>query len=151
MNPYVQVELLSEEALSDSSIESHNVLLVTDTLSLSSNSEEELLKLGDRCRQVGTSLIIAEAAGLAAKLFCDFGASHTVMDRDGAEPKAVLISSVVRDGDGFVVTCHDETRHDLECGDWVKFTEIQGFQNFLDRDFQITKITGNHRFITSGY
>ena len=133
---------MEEETLSDNSIGAHNVLLVTDTLSLTANSEEELLKLGDQCRKLETSLIIAEAAGLAAKLFCDFGEAHTVQDRDGAEPKSVLISSVVRDGDGFVVTCHDETRHDLESGDWVKFTEIQGFQNFLERDFQITKITG---------
>lgn len=147
LNPYVNVELLETEELTDAALADHNVLLVTDTIKLTNQSEEALLALGDRCRAQKTSLIIAEAAGLAAKLFCDFGESHTVMDRDGAEPKSVLISSVVREGDQFLVTCHDETRHDLESGDWVKFTEIQEFENFLERDFKIAKITGPFAFV----
>ena len=64
------------------------------------------------------------------------------MDPDGAEPKSVLIASVVKDGSSLVVTCHDETRHDLEVGNWVKFTEIQGLENFLERDYEITRVTG---------
>ena len=36
-----------------------------------------------------------------------------------------LLTSV-RDGDDMLVTCHDEVRHELETGDYVKFTELQG-------------------------
>ena len=100
LNPYVTVELLESEEITDQALEEHNVLLVTDTLQMTQNNEEALLALGDKCRAKKTSLIIAEAAGLGARLFCDFGDKHTVVDRDGAEPKSVLIASVVREGTG---------------------------------------------------
>jgi ubiquitin-activating enzyme E1 len=149
LNPYVQVELLEEDELTDLALEEHNVLLVTDTLKMSSNNEESILALGDRCRAKSTSLIIAEAAGLGARLFCDFGERHTVVDRDGAEPKSVLIASVVRvdKTNEFAVACHDEVRHDLESGDWVKFTELSGLDNFLERDFKIARTTGPFSFV----
>ena len=148
LNPYVTVELLESDELTDVALEEHNVLLVTDTLQMTANNEESLLALGDRCRAKNTSLIIAEAAGLGARLFCDFGEKHVVVDRDGAEPKSVLIASVVRESDNtFAVACHDETRHDLETGDWVKFTELSGLGNFLERDFKIAKTTGPFSFV----
>ena len=84
------------------------------------------LELSDVCRKNKTSVIVADSAGLAGRVFCDFGEEFTVFDKDGTEPKSVLISSVVRDGDDMLVTCHDEVRHELETGDYVKFTELQG-------------------------
>ena len=62
--------------------------------------------------------------------------------------KAVLISSVVRDGDKMIVTCHDDARHELESGDFVKFTEIQGLDGFLGREFKIS-VTGPFAFTIS--
>ena len=62
--------------------------------------------------------------------------------------KAVLISSVVRDDDKMIVTCHDDARHELESGDFVKFTEIQGLDGFLGREFKIT-VTGPFAFTIS--
>jgi ubiquitin-activating enzyme E1 len=48
-----------------------------------------------------------------------------VIDTNGEQPKSTLVSSVTKDKEG-LVTCHDETRHDLEDGDYVTFTEIKG-------------------------
>ncbi|CBY37627.1 unnamed protein product [Oikopleura dioica] len=116
LNPYVSVELSDSAELTEAMISEHNVFI-----------------------------ILAEAAGLAGRVFCDFGASHTVVDKDGAEPKQVLISSVVRDGDSFTVSCHDEVRHELETGEYVSFTEIQGLDGLLNRDFEI-RVTGPFGF-----
>jgi len=145
LNPYVSVELSDSAELTEAMISEHNVLLLSDTLNIVGQDEEKLLALGDLCRACNTSIILAEAAGLAGRVFCDFGASHTVVDKDGAEPKQVLISSVVRDGDSFTVSCHDEVRHELETGEYVSFTEIQGLDGLLNRDFEI-RVTGPFGF-----
>lgn len=47
-----------------------------------------------------------------------------VSDMTGEQPISVLISSVTSEEEG-VVTCSDETRHNLESGDYVTFSEVQ--------------------------
>merc|ERR1719402_1106222 len=89
LNPYVAVELLESEELSEQAIAEHNVLLVTDSVKLMNADESKLLALGDTCRKNDTSLIIADVAGLAGRLFCDFGDKFIVNDKDGSEPKSV--------------------------------------------------------------
>lgn len=150
LNPYVNVELLESAELPEQAIAEHNVLLLTDSLKVMGGDEEKLLRLGDTCRTHGTALIVADVAGLAGRLFCDFGESFVVADKDGVEPKAVLISSVVRDGENLVVTCHDETRHELEQGDFVKFTEVQGLDGLLTQEFEIARVTGPFAFVIAG-
>lgn len=145
----MNVELLEAAELPESAIMEHNVLLASDSVNIMGGDEVALISLGDLCRKNKTSLIIADASGLAGRVFCDFGETFTVNDKDGTEPKAVLISSVVRDADGLVITCHDETRHELETGDYVKFTEIQGLDGLLTQEFKITKVTGPFAFVVS--
>lgn len=83
----MSVELCEEANLSEAAISAHNVVLATDTINLFAAKEEALLSLGDTCRKVGSSLILADAAGLAGRVFCDFGEKFTVNDKDGVEPK----------------------------------------------------------------
>ena len=147
LNPYVAVELLESPELPEKAIAEHNVLLATDTIHTMGGDENKLMALGDLCRKHNTCLIVADAAGLAGRLFCDFGEKFTVNDKDGAEPKSVLISSVVRDGDNLVITCHDETRHELETGDYVKFTEIKGLDGLLTQEFEVSRVTGPFAFV----
>ncbi len=47
-----------------------------------------------------------------------------VSDATGEPPVSVLISAVSSEEEG-VVTCSDETRHNLETGDYVTFSEVQ--------------------------
>lgn len=148
LNPYVEVILAECPELSEELISEHNVLLLSDTINVLGGDEEKLLALGDTCRSCNTSLVLAEVAGLAGRVFCDFGASHTIIDKDGAEPKHVLISSVVRDGDSMTVSCHDEVRHELETGEFVSFTEIEGFGGLIGREFEI-QVTGPFAFVIS--
>ena len=57
--------------------------------------------------------------------FNDFGPKFTCVDPTGEQPLSGMIVSVEKDRDG-VVTCLDETRHGLEDGDFVTFSEVQG-------------------------
>ena len=58
-------------------------------------------------------------------IFCDFGDEFTVYDTNGENPLSNMIASISKDEEG-VVTCLDETRHGMESGDYVTFTEVQG-------------------------
>lgn len=58
-------------------------------------------------------------------IFCDFGNDFTVYDTTGEQPLSNMIASVTKDKEG-VVTCLDETRHGMETGDYVTFSEVLG-------------------------
>ena len=58
-------------------------------------------------------------------IFCDFGDEFTVYDTNGENPTSNMIASISKDKEA-VVTCLDETRHGLESGDFVTFSEVQG-------------------------
>ena len=149
LNPYVNVELLQSPDLPESAIADHNVLLVTDTIRTMKGDESQLIALGDTCRKHDTALIVADVAGLAGRLFCDFGNKFVIKDKDGIEPKRILISTIVRDGDTLIVATHDETPHDFEIGDYVQFTKIKGLDGLVEKEFQIISVTGPHAFVVS--
>jgi len=48
-----------------------------------------------------------------------------VSDTNGENPLSVMIASISKDKEG-VVTCLDETRHGMESGDFVTFSEVHG-------------------------
>ena len=60
-------------------------------------------------------------------MFCDFGADFVVVDKNGEHPNTSLIQHISRDEEG-IVTCNEETRHELETGDFVTFSEIVGME-----------------------
>ncbi|TFK68587.1 ubiquitin-activating enzyme E1 [Pluteus cervinus] len=64
---------------------------------------------------------------LFGSVFNDFGPKFTCHDPTGETPLAGMIVSVAKDSEG-LVTCLDETRHGLEDGDYVTFTEVQGME-----------------------
>ncbi|KAI0291745.1 ubiquitin activating enzyme [Russula brevipes] len=62
---------------------------------------------------------------LSSYAFNDFGPKFTCVDPTGEQPLSGMIVSV-ENGNDAVVTCLDETRHGLEDGDFVTFSEVQG-------------------------
>ena len=77
------------------------------------------------CHREGIKFLSASSRGVFASIFCDFGPSFTVTDTNGEQPRTVMVSAITKENPP-VVTCLDEQRHDLETGDYVTFTEIQG-------------------------
>ena len=58
-------------------------------------------------------------------IFCDFGKGFVVVDKNGEQPSSCIVQHISRDSEG-VVLCNEDTRHDLETGDLVTFSEISG-------------------------
>lgn len=56
-------------------------------------------------------------------VFCDFGKQFAVTDTNGETALQGIILSIDEEG---IVTTLDETRHGLEDGDYVTFSEVKG-------------------------
>ncbi|XP_012269545.2 ubiquitin-like modifier-activating enzyme 1 [Athalia rosae] len=92
---------------------------------LTETPREDQLWISDITRAYQIKLIIADTRGLFSQVFCDFGPSFTVVDTNGEPPITAMVASISRDLEG-VVTCLDDSRHGMEDGDYVTFSEIEG-------------------------
>jgi len=74
----------------------------------------------------GIKFISTRTNGLFGMSFNDFGDVFEVTDQNGEEPKSGMVAAINKSDKQSVVTCLDETRHNLEDGDYVTFTEVKG-------------------------
>jgi ubiquitin-activating enzyme E1 len=81
------------------------------------------LAVGDYCHEKGIYFIVADTFGLFGSLFCDFGKKFTIIDATGENPVNGIVADIDEDG---LVSALDETRHGLEDGDYVTFSEVEG-------------------------
>ena len=138
LNTYVPVRILQGE-LSKEVLKSYRVVVLT-------NSDlDEQLRVAEIVRSFGNALIIARTRGLFAQVFCDFGEDFTVIDTDGNNPLSAMIAGITKEQEG-VVTCLDETRHGLEDGDCVTFTEVQGMTELNGCEPRRIKVLGPYTF-----
>ena len=79
------------------------------------------------------------------QLFCDFGADFVVSDTNGEQCISNMIASVTCDSES-VVTCLDETRHGMEDGDYVTFSEVQGMIELNGCEPRKIKVLGPYTF-----
>jgi len=56
-----------------------------------------------------------------------------------------MIASVTQEEEG-VVTCLDESRHDLQDGDYVTFSEVQGMTELNGCEPRKVKVLGSYTF-----
>lgn len=121
LNTYTHVSVHSARSLTSdlSQLKQYQVVVLTAT------SLKDQVTISQYCNQHGIYLVIAETFGLFGSIFTDFGKSFTVVDATG-EP---VVSGIVADIDSEgLVSALDETRHGLEDGDFVTFSEIQGME-----------------------
>lgn len=118
LNTYVRTKVYTG-GLTDDFIKQFRVVVLTNS------SLEEQLKISEVTHENDIALITADTRGLFAQVFCDFGKDFTVVDASGESPVSAMIASISREAEG-VVTCLDDTRHGLEDGDYVTFSEILG-------------------------
>ena len=109
----------------------------TVVVATSASSLDELLRLNAVCRAHGTKFVLAESRGLFGAVFCDFGPAHSVTDRNGEPPKQAHINWVSNERPG-VVHCVDTERHDLEDGDLVTISEVEGMPELNGGAFRAT-------------
>ncbi|KAF9055006.1 ubiquitin activating enzyme [Hymenopellis radicata] len=103
------------------------------------------IEINDWTHQNGISFISAEIRGLFGNVFNDFGPKFTCVDPTGEQPLTGMIVSVDKDSEG-LVTCLDETRHGLEDGDFVTFTEVQGMTELNGCEPRKISVKGPYTF-----
>lgn len=137
LNNYVPVRVHTGE-LTESFIKQFRVVVLTET----ANAEQD--RIAAITHENNIALIIGQTRGLFAQIFCDFGENFTIYDDNGAQPVSNMVASITKDTDG-IVTCLDETRHGLEDGQYVTFSEVSN--NFTTYFFSLMNATrnGKHR------
>ncbi|KAF8897266.1 ubiquitin activating enzyme [Infundibulicybe gibba] len=103
------------------------------------------LEINKWTHQNGVHFIAAETRGLFGSVFNDFGPKFTCVDPTGEQPLTGMIVSVEKDAEG-LVTCLDETRHGLEDGDFVTFTEVQGMTELNGCEPRKVTVKGPYTF-----
>ena len=73
--------------------------------------------------------------------FNDFGNEFQVIDTTGENPVTGMVAAITKEVDG-VVTCLDESRHGLEDGEYVTFTEIKGMGELNNCEPKEIKVLG---------
>ncbi|KAI0638099.1 ubiquitin activating enzyme [Trametes polyzona] len=103
------------------------------------------LEINDWTHENGVNFISADTRGLFGAAFNDFGPKFTCVDPTGEQPLTGMIVSIDKDKEG-VVTCLDETRHGLEDGDFVTFSEVQGMTELNGCEPRKVTVKGPYTF-----
>ncbi|TFY80751.1 hypothetical protein EWM64_g3261 [Hericium alpestre] len=124
-----------------------NVGLIKDfqVVVLVNQSLEKQLEINDWTHKNGVYFIATETRGLFGSAFNDFGPKFTCVDPTGEQPLTGMIVSVDKDKEG-LVTCLDETRHGLEDGDYVTFSEVQGMEELNGCEPRKVTVKGPYTF-----
>ncbi|EON97536.1 putative ubiquitin-activating enzyme e1 1 protein [Phaeoacremonium minimum UCRPA7] len=121
LNAYTPVRIHESSNIAEnlSELDKYQVVVLTNT------PLKAQIAVGEYCHQKGIYVVVADTFGLFASIFCDFGEKFTVIDATGENPVNGIVAGIDEEG---LVSALDETRHGLEDGDYVTFTEVEGME-----------------------
>ncbi|KAF5970930.1 ubiquitin-activating enzyme E1 [Fusarium bulbicola] len=99
--------------------------------------------IGDYCHSKGIYVVIADTYGLFGSVFCDFGEKFTCIDPTGETPLNGIVAGIDEEG---LVSALDETRHGLEDGDYVTFSEVEGMEALNGAEPRKITVMGPYTF-----
>ncbi|CAD7968967.1 unnamed protein product [Amoebophrya sp. A120] len=143
LNPYVTVTVVDSSVKSLADLkpsQDFDVVVLSDGIPLAT---QQITDLNEKCRASSTGFIFVENAGLAAKVFVDFGNEFLIRDSNGEEPKTAIIANISEKGE---VLTHESKRHGFEDGDFVTFREVEGMTGINDKQYEI-RVTGPYQFV----
>ncbi|XP_046406056.1 ubiquitin-like modifier-activating enzyme 1 [Ischnura elegans] len=138
LNDYVQTSAYEGPLIAD-------FLKKFQVIVLTSSSLDEQLRVSELTHSTGIALVVADAKGLYGQIFCDFGEEFKVIDQTGENPVYAMVAGISQDSEG-VVTCIDDSRHGLEDGDYVTFSEVQGMEELNGCEPKKIKVLGPYTF-----
>ena len=104
---------------------------------------KEQLAIADFCHKNGIYLTITDTFGLFGYVFNDFGKNFTVGDPTGEDPVGGIVADIAEDG---LVSALDESRHGLEDGDFVTFSEVKGMEGLNNSAPRKVTVKGPYTF-----
>jgi ubiquitin-activating enzyme E1 len=147
LNERVELTIYNGE-LTEDFLKKFKVVCLTNN-----KSATEMLRINEICHRNEVLFIAGDTLGVFGFVFNDFGVGPEVEDpadkskrtnlgfrindRNGENPKTAYIESITKDKDG-IVTVVESNRHDLEDGDVVRITEVQGMTEVNGKEFTIT-------------
>ncbi|KAF2627192.1 ubiquitin-activating enzyme E1 [Macroventuria anomochaeta] len=139
LNPYTPVqEYTGKDLTSDlSQLKQFQVIVLTDTLL------KDQVKIADYCHENGIYVVITDTHGLFGTIFTDFGKNFTIGDPTGENVTNGIVAGIDSEG---LVSALDETRHGLEDGDWVTFSEVKGMEGLNDCAPRKIEVKGPYTF-----
>lgn len=139
LNAYTPVSEHPAQCLTEdlSQLRRYQVVVLTGT------SLKDQLTISEYCHQNGIFIVIADIFGLFGSIFTDFGREFAIADPTGEVPVSGIVADVDSDG---LVSALDETRHGLEDGDFVTFTEVQGMEPLNDSEPRKITVKGPYTF-----
>ena len=139
LNPYTPIKIHPSKTLTSNleELKSYQVVVLTDT------SLNDQLLISDYCHENGIYVVIADTYGLFGTIFTDFGKNFTCGDPTGEEAHSGIVAAIDSDG---LVSALDETRHGLEDGDFVTFTEVEGMEKINDAAPRKITVKGPYTF-----
>jgi ubiquitin-activating enzyme E1 len=99
--------------------------------------------IGDYLHKKGIYLVVADTFGLFGSIFCDFGKQFKILDPTGETPVSGIVAGIDEEG---LVSALDETRHGLEDGDYVTFTELEGMEALNSAEPRKVTVKGPYTF-----
>jgi ubiquitin-activating enzyme E1 len=139
LNSYVPVTVFEPESLTAdlSQLKRFQAIVLTNT------PLKDQLKIADFCHKNGIYITITDTFGLFGYLFNDFGKNFTVGDATGEDPVSGIVADIDETG---LVSALDESRHGLEDGDYVTFTEVKGMEELNNGDPRKVTVKGPYTF-----
>ncbi|KAL1971292.1 hypothetical protein VTN77DRAFT_244 [Rasamsonia byssochlamydoides] len=139
LNSYVPVTVFEHDSLTAdlSRLKRFQVVVLTNT------PLKDQLVIADYCHENGIYIVITDTFGLFGYLFNDFGKNFTVGDTTGEEPVSGIVADIDETG---LVSALDESRHGLEDGDYVTFTEVKGMEGLNNSDPRKVTVKGPYTF-----
>ena len=139
LNAYTPVSVHPSESLTADL----NQLNQYQVVVLTSSSLKDQLTISDYCHKNGIFIVIVDTFGLFGSIFTDFGNDFAVADPTGENPLSGIVAGVDSDG---LVSALDETRHGLQDGDFVTFTEVQGMEELNNSEPRKIEVKGPYTF-----
>jgi len=148
LNEYVKVEVGNVSSMTDATgilnlVQGASVVVVTVPLPTSL-----LCEINDKCRASGACFVNTLVNGVFGTVFCDFGESFEVSDKDGENPATSQVENILTSNPATVKVLEDQGRHGLETGDRVIFSKVRGLDGMLG-DATVSyevKVTGPYTF-----
>lgn len=139
LNAYTPVSVYPHNSLTTDlhELKKYQVVVLTST------PLKDQITIADFCHDNGIYVVITDTFGLFGSIFTDFGKDFTVADATGENPVTGIVAGITSDG---LVSALDETRHGLEDGDYVIFTEVKGMDALNSSEPRKVEVKGPYTF-----
>ena len=139
LNAYTPISEHPGKSLTEdlAALKKYQVVVLTGT------SLKDQLVISDYCHNNGIYVIVTDIFGLFGSIFTDCGKGFVIADPTGENPVHGIVNDIDSDG---LVSALDETRHGLEDGDYVTFTEVQGMEKLNSSEPRKITVKGPYTF-----